>query len=122
MEITIDLESKDNPRLWHILVKMNDKKPEETVCPKDIFGYTVENYVSLLNFIRVLHFSTQPLRKQLNTMSRLPKKPKADISTQITQPQKTKRQRQEEYKQAQQKQRTVSMLTQSLETVKHNIE
>ena len=58
----------ENKHTWHIKTEVgrgSNKTIEETILPKDIFGNAISNYITLINVLRLLNESTNPLRKSI---------------------------------------------------------
>ena len=66
---------KQNPNVWHVkteIGKHQERKIEETICPKDIFGSAMVNYSTLINVMRLLSKSVDPVRKNVEeTMKKM---------------------------------------------------
>lgn len=59
---------QQNDHVWQIRTELGrgvEKKIEETIIPKDIFGNAIANYTTLINVLRLLSDVTSPLRKSV---------------------------------------------------------
>lgn len=119
-----------NHDVWHIrteIGKHQEKKIEETICPKDIFSSAMTNYSTLINVMRLLSKSVDPVRKNVEEIMQKMKedenkpKPKTEEkkSRQLTRHEQREIQKTQKQSLLQAKNQ-VSFLTDATEALKKN--
>jgi hypothetical protein len=64
VKIIID-SLRQNKDVWHFKIEIEKNNNEETICPKDLFNSALINYTTLINVLRLLSKSTEPVRKHV---------------------------------------------------------
>lgn len=121
---------KQNENVWHVRTEIDEqgkRKTEETICPKDIFGSAMVNYATLINVMRLLSKSVEPVRHNVEeTMKKMQEEEKnPKPKTEEIKPKQLSKHQQTELKKAQkqsllQAKSQVSFLTDATEALKKN--
>lgn len=127
VKITID-SLQQNKEVWHFKVEMgknSDKKTEETICPNDIFGSAIKNYITLINVLRLLNKTTEPIRKHVENsiikMKELEANPSPESEDNKPLSRNQKRRKRKKQKSLGQSKNQIDFLSKATTTMKENL-
>jgi len=115
---------RQNENTWHIKVERiqgTKREIEETICPKDIFGHAITNYLTLINVFRMLHSSTNPIRKGIETSLKKIKEQETNPEQEEKVIKPSKHTRQEQKQSLQQARHQVNFLTSATDAIRKNL-